>query len=411
MNQRRLFAMSLALLVSTAFIYSCNSTPKKKMDAKGKSDWQKNMLMLSNDLSTLLPLVISRKEFEDPSNYKIIEQKTASLADIAHEVKSTKVKPDGDPGLEFVSRKFAEDMLEAKKQLYVGNRQHARYIIRNTTTFCIACHTRNDSGRQNLGISIAPSNFLKFTPLEKAQYHIAVREFDKALDDFDKAVNTPEAFTDTQSLETTAERVIAVAVRVKRDPNLASEFVSRVIDSKWAPIYMRLSAREWKKSIQDWVTYDKQMKGSAKLPKPEKLLADAKELMAKGWKHTASSPQSRAGLVDYLRASTLLHDLLGQGNMTPNYGEALYYAGLAAEALRDINLWTLHEAYYEACIRHQPYTRLAKKCYLRLEALQLSAYSGTGGNYLPGDIRDHLLELKALAEKGEGDFLEWGFVE
>ena len=141
---------------------------------------------------------------------------------------------------------------------------------------------------------------------------------------------------------------------------------------------------------------------------PKMRLQKAKSLLQQGWKFSANSIQSRAGLVYFLRASVQLHDLLSTKSHKLVYGEALYYAGLTAESLREINLWTLHEAYYESCIRFQPYTTTAKKCYLRMEALQLASYVDGDNGFVPAAVRDHLKVLKSMAVKQDSDFLSTG---
>lgn len=410
MKKNKALAFAVFILSLTLTTVFCAQTGPQRATDQDRANWQLRMQKLSRSLTELLPLVISKKEFDNPDNYRAIERETKELAELSHDIKATRVKPNGDPGMEFVSRKFFEDMADAHRQLVSGNREYARFVIKNTTSFCISCHTRNEEGRKDLGIDLASANVSNFTTLEKAQYHLAVREFDKALNDFDKAVNDREAYEDPQGIQLTAERALAVAVRVRRDPALASELVSRIVDSKWAPIYLRLNAREWKVSLKEWEKELKKAKAKD-AQKPEKLLSQAKALLAQGWSHTADALPTKAGLVDFLRASTLLHDLMGTDTKPDVYGEGLYYAGLAAESLREINLWTLHEAYYESCIRYQPYTNLAKKCYLRLESLLLSSYTTYGGGFLPANVRDNLAELKSLSEKTDGDFLEWGFVE
>ncbi len=405
MNKRGIILVAVATVMAVG-IQCAHKDKSEDAKARDLGQWQYKMLALSDATSKLLPLVASPRAFNDPKNEADIEKSTKTLASMAHSVSMTEAKPSGDPSLDFVSGKFSSDMNEAVKQLEMGNRKFARFLIRNATSYCIACHTRNDQGRQNLNLSLN-TDLSGMSALDRAEYHMAVRDFDAAIKDFDQVINSADAQIESpQGLENAAEKTLAVAVRVKRDPELALKTVQKIMEGKWAPVYLKLNALSWKTALQEWAREPKK-----EVKDPKVLLARAKSLLSKGWKFSASSPQSRAGLVYFLRASTNLHDALSVTEKNPAYGEALYYAGLSAESLREMNLWTLHEAYYEACIRKQPYTALAKKCYLRLEALQLSAFSDLDGAYVPAHVRDHLRELRGLAEKGEGDFLNWGFVE
>lgn len=397
-------AAIVVLLTTLGFGCAQKETPEQKKE--NLSSWQVKMAQLSNTLSELMPLVANPERFNDPDNKSKIKTQIQKFSKLSHSISVTK-KPEADPSLDFVSRKFEQDMNEAYVQMDKGNTNYARYLISNTTNYCISCHTRTDSGRTNLNFS-ASVDMTQFQPLEQAQIYMAVRDFDKALEAFDKAANAKNAITKPQTLELAAEKSLAIAVRVKKDPSLADEMVSRILDSKTAPVFLKLKARNWKTSIQRW---KKEEKTKPKNMSPKNMLKTANNLMTRGWRLESENINSRAGLVEFLRASSLLHEILSDKKNYSVYGEALYTAGLVAESLRQINLWTLHEAYYESCIRFSPYTNLAKRCYLRLEALQLSAYSSYDGADVPQHVREHLLELRALAEKSTGDFMDWGFID
>jgi tetratricopeptide (TPR) repeat protein len=402
----KVLAAGISLLTVVTFV-ACSS--KEKVEAERSADkaaWQGKMQGMSEALSKLLPMLGSPREFSNPSNYDSIEKNTKALAATAHAVNMTSDSLSKDPSLPFVSGKFVADMNEAVRQLDLGNRRFARQLLRNSTSYCIACHTRTDEGRKNLNLSMT-SDVSALRALDRAEYHMALRDFDAALGDFERVLNSPDSQIESpQAMEQAAEKTLAVTVRVKQDPVASRKVIDKIINSTWAPVYLKLNATAWRTAIDEW-SKEKPVANRT----PSQQLLRAKNLLARGWRFSSSSPQSRAGLVYFLRASSILHDLLGNPSKNPAYGEGLYYAGLAAESLRDINLWTLQDAYYEACIRKQPYTTMAKKCYLRLEALQLSAYADADGAYVPAHVKDHLRELRGLAEKGEGSFLDWGSVD
>lgn len=396
----------LTAIMGLSVISGCaqKETPEQKAD--NLATWQVRMAQMSQSLAQLMPLVADPERFNDPDNRAKIKKEVQKFSQVSHNISMNK-KPEADPSLDFVSRKFSQDMKEAVAQIERGNMNYARYLVQNTTNYCISCHTRTDSGRTDLNFSAAVDTS-QFKPLEKAEIYMAVRDFDKALQAFDQAAYAKDATMKPQTLELAAEKSLAIAVRVKKDPDLANEMVSRILDSQTAPVFLKLKARHWKQSIQQW---QKEEKTKPKKLNAQQMLASANNLMNRGWRVESEAINSRAGLVEFLRASSLLHDILSDRANAKVYGEALYSAGLVAESLRQINLWTLHEAYYESCIRYSPYTNLAKRCYLRLEALQLSAYSAYDGAEIPAHIKDHLLELRALAEKSTGDFMDWGFID
>jgi hypothetical protein len=120
------------------------------------------------------------------------------------------------------------------------------------------------------------------------------------------------------------------------------------------------------------------------------------------------SPLSRAGLIEALRASTVLHELLASKKPGKAYAESLYFAGLNAESLKELDPLNLNETYYEACIHQLPNSPTARNCYLRLEGAILSDYSGFDSVPMPQSARDHLAELRKLSVPSEGFWMEWG---
>jgi hypothetical protein len=359
---------------------------------------------LSHSLGELLPTVSQPELFFNPAQEKKIESEIENFASSAHSIKVQK-KPEADPSLAFVSKKFENDVDQALKEFRMGNKKHARFLLRNTTNYCISCHSRTDSGRSDWDFS-SFAKLKQMKPLDRAEFLMSVRDFDKALQTYDEIIYDKNRSANPAELEASGEKALAITVRAKRDPDLANEMVSRIVESKSAPIFLRLNARQWKSAIQSWKA-DKSEQGMT----PSQRLQYAYTLMSRGWKLSQTSVYGKAGLVHYLRASTILHEILSDDSNSKLYGQALYYAGLAAESLRDINFWTLHEVYYESCIRHSPFSTLAKKCYLRLEGVLRDSYSPYRGAPLPQYVSKRLFNLRALVEKDTSDISDWGFFE
>lgn len=395
------------LLVTCLFIFGivqCAQKEHQEEPVTALANWHSKMHVLSGSLSRLLPLSYSPQAFNDPKNRSIITDEVRTIKSIAHSIDKTNAKPDHDPAMVFMAQRFSSNMDEVLDQIENKSLTYARRLIQQSTAYCISCHTRTDEGRSNLQLS-SLANVDRLTRFQQVDFFIAVRDFDKALSKFDEVVNSPDAqIQSPYDMEALAEKALAIAVRVKRDPALADEMVNRVIEARWAPVYLRLNALAWKKSIGEW----RKAKPFEQLNAKDQLEL-AKELIAQADQSRANSPVGHSGLVNFLRSSTILHNLLGQSPTQPRYGEALFYAGLAAESLRDMNLWTLHEAYYEACIRHSPRSRLAKKCYLRLEALQYVVNASGDSAAMPRNVRERLSELKNLSQEKDDQLNNWNY--
>ncbi|MGZ3722531.1 MAG: hypothetical protein ACXVA9_06355 [Bdellovibrionales bacterium] len=390
--------MRYIVFVAAALLLTNCKTSSPASSPEPAGDWATQMRQMADSFSTLLPITLDPIQFNDPANQETIDQELSRLGHFAHEVGVSKQKPSDDPSFEFAGKQFSADMLEAKRQMKMGNRAYARFLIRGASNYCISCHTQTDRGPHFLANPENPY-FNKLNALDKSNFLIATWSFDKGLLEYEKAMNSPDAaLLPYATLESATLRALAVAVRVKKDPVLADSIVTRIMYSKWAPVYLQLSASKWKASIQEW-------KSSKK---PARTLEDAKILISKGWTKQMESPLSRAGLIESLRASAVLHDLLSENKRNKAYAETLYYAGLNAEALKDLDSFLLNEVYFEACIRSHPHSEIAKNCYLRLEGAQIADYSAFDSMPMPPKVRESLTALRKLAQPNEGSWMEWG---
>lgn len=381
MLQRAL--ISIFTLLSFVGCKSASNSGTQPID--GPAAWKVDMHQMSASLANLLPLSADPLQFNNPSNQPQIEQEIARLAHFSHAIGQMKDKPAADPSMEFMAKEFNAEMTEAQRQLRLGNRSYSRFLIRNATNYCISCHTQTNRGPQ---FNLATNPFVaRMTPLERANYLFAVRGFDQGLKEFEAAMQGPDvALLPYASVEEVTLKALAVAVRVKQDPRMAEQIVERILHSKWAPVYLQLSAVGWKSSIQDW----------RKAPKG-KTLTDARALLTKGWSRQVELPMSRAGLIEFLRASVLLHDLLDKKTGDKSYAEILYSAGLASEALKELDLYSLSGFYFENCIRKAPHTMTSRSCYVRLETVELSNYAAFDGVGVPSHVRERLDQLRSLA--------------
>jgi hypothetical protein len=355
-------------------LISCHSAPKAPATVKA------DMHQLASGISTLLPLAHDPIQFNDPANREIIHQEVTRLSQFSHGF--------NDPAFDFVAARFSADMHEAKRQLSVGNNSASRMLIRDATNYCISCHTKTNRGTQ-FTIDDAHPFYKKLNALDRAQYLIAVRRFDEGVAEFERAMNSPDvALQPFPALESATLKVLAVSVRVKQDPKMSERLITRMLQSKWAPVYLQMSGLRWRTAIQEW----------AKAASAPRNLVEAKKLMSAAWKKQMETPLARAGLIETLRASSILQDLLDKNQKGKDYAETLYYAGLASESLHDLDLLDLSDRYFESCIRTQPHSSIARNCYIRLESTQIGRFSGSETGRLPVSLQENLETLKKLAE-------------
>ncbi|NJL25185.1 MAG: hypothetical protein HC902_08415 [Calothrix sp. SM1_5_4] len=137
---------------------------------------------------------------------------------------------------------------------------------------------------------------------------------------------------------------------------LVQDLATAVANNKSAPYYLRSDALAWQQAA-------KSLRGQNPTKRADKFKVAvrlAKKAQSYGFRG------SRAGLVENLRASALLHEVL-EDPKAPEYAEAMLYAGLVEQNLRELNMGQLDQYYFESCIRQMPHSDLSERCFASLE--------------------------------------------
>ncbi|MEK7358494.1 MAG: hypothetical protein AAB250_18765 [Bdellovibrionota bacterium] len=386
-----------ALVAGTVVLAACESQPKKTAAvSKPAIGWSAKMQALSKSLSELLPLVSSKKKFSDPKNDATIEADVKAVRALAHSLK-TGEQPSADPTMQIMSGLFEEDITRALDALKSGHRDYARSILKDTTSHCIQCHTATSNGpdfpRLNLEIDL---DTLK--PVERAEFFAATRQFDAALSAYIGALDDQEfAATEPFEWEAAARSALGIAVRVKQDPRETLKVIESAKKNPKLVPASKTALAAWEISVNDWAK-EKESDDET----PSVLLQESEALIRRAQKSQQFALDHAQDIL-YFRAGSLLHHLLAQPATTKGQSDelrarTLYWAGVASEATRDMNFWTLHETFYEKCIRLKPGTEQARQCFGKLKDSVTLGYSGSGGTNVPPEVTARLESFRLLAD-------------
>lgn len=356
--------------------------------------WSKKMLEMKSALSVLMPALSSDEQFKSPQNQKKIEQSIKTLARLSHDVGEQAIQtelPDADLSLPMIASLFQAETDRAYREYKKGRKEYARSLLRGIPTFCIACHTRTQG--VDLSKTLMDQTASSLSGIEKAQMYAAARQFDLALSEYEAIILGPQG-PKVRSIEweKSVRRALTILVRVKRDPIRALAIVERVLTASDAPLFLREDAKKWKQALLAW-----------KSKSPEEAPANEEDAYKKARAlfdqalEAQRYPADRSAEMLYLRLSAAAHDLLAKYPQGKHAADGLYLLGTSYEALQDLELWTLHELYYEACIRKAPQTEASKECYRRYEQSVYQGFSGSAGTSIPDDVQSKLNELKKTA--------------
>jgi hypothetical protein len=350
------------VLLFAAFIFQTGcSSFSDKTSATGGANWYNTMHRLSANHTALTPFVSDPKEFYDPKNIEFLREKTHEMMKASVEMTKDSEAPNADPIITFTAKQFAQDMQATSEMLDTGKLQPAHYALSQVGNYCISCHSRADRGSKNFPLPWA-TNLSNLNPPQKALYYLANRQYDSGHQETEKMILDEKVITQDPSLWMSAvQKDLAVLIRVQEDLPRAQKLIAQILKTKNLPEYIKFDVKIWEKSLNEWKKETKQNKATTQ------NLAFVKTLLDQA--RTASYTQGQAGLIIYLRASGILHELLETSRKAPTYSSTLYFAGLTANALKNVDVWKLGEHYFEVCIENSPNTVIAQKCYQQLEAL------------------------------------------
>jgi hypothetical protein len=256
----------------------------------------------------------------------------------------------------------------------------------------MACHTHTQTSLQFRDASDLVMK-AHLTPLQRAEYFAATRQFDRALMYYDQVIS--QATVDEaaiRDMNRVVRSYLNVAVRVKQDPKTAFAFLTKVQGIPVVAEFYRRELAQWKKDLGAWMAERKPVAGRD----GPALLAEGRRMVAQA-RRSQLYPADHSGDIGYLRATNALHEALEKGVDSPARAEAFSLLGASYEALSEPLLWDLGSLYFEACIRERPHTAQSTDCFKRLSNTIYLGYSGSSGVNVPEDQLKRLASLREMA--------------
>lgn len=343
-------------------------------------------------MEQLLPFLVDRSAFEAPQNATRIQLEIDQLNHIAKNVSHAEFKTQTDPSFGFLSEGFHQDIERSREAFNQDKKDFARVSLLNLTSYCIECHTRTASGPAFQSPELS-NTLLRLPPLERGEYLLSVRQFDAALTEFMKLLQS--GLTDKFSFyefDRALRDALAITVKFQRDPIKTEKIIDLVSKSASLPYFIRQASSAWWESLKAW-----KKERPIKNPSIAQRIQKAEELVRRG--RAAQQGQSdRSGDIDLLRGLSELHQILWAQLNKEQLGRVLLLTGNAYELVRDMTPSSLHENYYESCVRRVPHSVWARNCYKAIEESLFMGYTGSSGTHIPKDVQARLNELEKLSE-------------
>jgi hypothetical protein len=385
LNRGKNVNLKIIFLTTVIVLASCQSPPTKTDANNGGAEhgflpppvWNATMQNLKQDIIGLQHYIFDKKQFENPDNHEYLEKQIHKLAIESKNVKHDPTIFTKDPTIRFVAAQFADELQKADENFKAGWSEYSRWQLVRSTSYCLECHTRMRDG-----ISFNPEttsrSYLTTLPASaQVEFLISFRQFDPA---FNFVLEKLKDTQSSSSINTESDRLarlgLLIAVQYMQDPEKAKMLTRAIDQNQTLPLYLKKSNQLWKKSLSAWNPNEYL-----------KVIPQVRNLV-----------QSRISEIEDMRAIPALLRILTEGLSRDELGEALFLTGQSYESLNKISILSLHENYYEACVRQAPHTKWGPVCYKKLSDTISSGYTGSGGTRIPRDVKNRLNELKKVIE-------------
>src|SRR5690606_33645910 len=178
--------------------------------------------------SKLLPFLVSRAEFHDPKNRKDIENLIEGFdRSVARVPRHMGEKMLGeDPMIQYSLNNLQDSSAQALRAFKEGHVEYARNVLVQSISTCFNCHSSQQFGPENTFSTAKLDSSFRMYPTERAQYYVATRQFDRAIEVLENVLRNPTPFYDQPHEQSLAlKKYLALMVRVRKDPTRAAETV------------------------------------------------------------------------------------------------------------------------------------------------------------------------------------------
>ncbi len=293
-----------------------------------------------------------------------------------------------DPGARSIAAVLTTEIARARKSLERGDRENARAQLKGLTSLCFTCHTLSATVDWPMAAgAVALPSF------ERANFLAATRRFDDALTMWSSALKrTPSTRQQVTDQLNALRQAIAVSVSVKDDPVRTLELLDAQALGAVNTPYAARWVSAWREATTAWALE----RFDARTKSPQQLFTRGKALVVAS--HAAEHILSdESQTIALLRATAYLTQALNREPGARWRSDALFFLGVATATVREPLVWGLDGVYFEACIRENPATPVAQRCFSLLMERTLFGFTGSSGTHVPDDVDERLRTLAVLA--------------
>jgi hypothetical protein len=343
-------------------------------------------------LTVVYPLSLDADRFRAPENRErvlgALDEIAANADQLSHHARFR-----GD-GFRLISKSLATDAVNALQLFEAKDFSGAHFHVDKMTNTCFACHSRlPGTSTPGLGRELMKDPAVLALPArDRMSVAVAARQFDAALDLGETLMSSEEPSATTLDLTGVIDDYLKIVIRVNRDLERAQQGLARFRERDDLPAYLTTYVDEWIQSLEEVAPHQDS----------DRTLSLARGLVQHG-QVMNQYPADRRGLIQFMLASSVLHQLSENTPGTPKnaamLAEVYYLLGMVETTLSRTSWTSETEFYLETAIRQDPKSEFARDAYMLLEEYLILGYTGSAGVSLPEEVEAYLRELQDLIDR------------
>ncbi len=343
-------------------------------------------------LSELMPFLGDEKLFENSSNDKVIVENIQNIKEAFRNSKhEALLKQDlFAPSYAVVTESLSGSLDAFKK----GDKDFARWRLKELTTHCLDCHTRlpvaHSSSFQTGDLQLELSKFPNKYNLVIAQ--LIVRRYPDAKTTFNMYIAQQMIKQDFRDLENPFKQLLMIETKVSKTPGNMILVADGYLQKKDLPDSIKVMLRSWNESLKSWV--NNPYLSGLKSEQQVREIVKSKHIPVR--QNFTFSEQSE---VDFLMLSGLLSNFLFENPETTLATEINFWVGWMEKYLKRENFFGSGDLFLKQCIRRYPQSPVARDCLKEYRESVEFDFTGTRGTDIPSDVKAELKELEDLLKK------------
>lgn len=342
------------------------------------------MTQIGEDMTALYPLIYAERELT-PKEIQLVSGKLSDMSTLfgqagphikqratTYEVSYKFIKP------------YLTETLEAFKS---GKVDFGRSRMHGISAICTSCHTQ-DTHLRTMFSGVSRDSFN--SDYIFAEFNYLTRNYEDAEKYFDQHLRSKSHKTEYQIIKP-IQRLITIYTQIYNRPAEGAKLLESYQTLPDHTPETKIALSGWIKGLTE---LDKQ--GAKKIKNPD---FDTLKGFVKQYLGDLEQPLSELYINEDEEISRVwlrgqLYHYLNRSPKADEIPKLLFWLSICDRSIGYNFYFSLADLYLKDCVYNYPKHPYAKKCYAEYKEFVTTAYTGSGGTFLPVEIEDELIDMK-----------------